>query len=123
MFKGKRDHDWSRQKTFQHRHRFHARRNIRNQFGRRVLSSGEIAVHARSKREKVQIMAVIHHSVNALLLRFAEEFLVGRDGGFIAMRPCKMVADTRVKVWLHVGRLAFRWSYFLQRRPPRRWEI
>ena len=55
-------------------------------------------------------MAVIHHSVNALLLRFAEEFLVGRDGGFIAMRRCKMVADTRVNVCRHVGEVTFRRS-------------
>src|SRR5947207_2129039 len=86
---------------------FHAGRNIRNQFVRRVLRFGKITVHAGSERKEVKVVAVIHHSVNALLLRFAEEFLVGDNGRFVALCRCEVVSDTGVNVRRHMPEVSF----------------
>src|SRR5437660_3780298 len=101
------DNHRGRQKSLEVRHRPHTWRDVRNQLGCRILRFGKIAVHAGGKREKMKVVAVIHHSVNALLVRFAQKFFVRRDGSLVAMRRSKMVAHPRINMRRHMREMTF----------------
>ena len=76
------------------------------EFVRSALCLGEFSIHAIRVSEKMQIVAVIHGGVNALLAGRTEELFVCDHGCLITMSRRRMLAHPRVDVRRHVDKMA-----------------
>ena len=92
----------SGQEAFQHRHGFDRRPDVGHQTGRGLLGFRKITVHGGVISQEMQVMAVIHQGINALLFGLRQKGLVRRSGHGIAMSRRRMIPHPRVNMRGHV---------------------
>ena len=90
MMEAKLHRHWNGHEAFERWHVFHVRAHVLDQQVRILPRFGIVAVHRRTHGDEVQVVAVIHHRINALHSRSLDvgtvdlrRFLVGLDCSFI----------------------------------------
>ena len=119
LFEADQDGSWNRQKTFQHRHVMDYGLNVCCEPIGSLFRLGEIAVHACSDGNEVQVVAVVHARVNALNATCLNVGFIGASSGDIGLHRSVVVAGADVDVGWHVNDVSRRRRHCCQTIGPR----
>ena len=96
------DRHWNGHEALQRRHVLHTGRDMRGEHVSILLRLGVVAIHGSAHRDEVQVVAVVHHRVDALHAARLDVSAVSRCREFIRLHGSFVVAGPNVDVGGHV---------------------